>query len=35
VTAALPAVRAILFPVPELLSFQNVNTPEEWAAHGS
>ena len=35
VTAALPAVRATLFPAPELSPFQNVNTPEEWAAHGS
>jgi molybdopterin-guanine dinucleotide biosynthesis protein A len=35
VTAALPAVRATLFPVSELSLFQNVNTPEEWAAHGS
>jgi hypothetical protein len=35
VTAALPAVRTTLFPVPELSLFQNVNTPEEWAAHGS
>ena len=35
VTAALPTVRTTLFPVPELSLFQNVNTPEEWAAHGS
>ena len=34
-TAALPAVRATLFPVPELSIFQNVNTPKEWAAYGS
>jgi molybdopterin-guanine dinucleotide biosynthesis protein A len=35
VTAALPAVRATLFPAPELSLFQNVNTPEEWAANGA
>jgi molybdopterin-guanine dinucleotide biosynthesis protein A len=35
VTEALPAVRTALFPVSELQYFQNVNTPEEWAAHGS
>ena len=35
VTAALPGVRATLFPVSELSPFQNVNTPEEWAAHGA
>jgi molybdopterin-guanine dinucleotide biosynthesis protein A len=35
VAAALPGVCATLFPVSELALFQNVNTPEEWAAHGS
>jgi molybdopterin-guanine dinucleotide biosynthesis protein A len=33
VAAAFPQVRATLFPVPEVLLFQNVNTPEEWAAY--
>jgi molybdopterin-guanine dinucleotide biosynthesis protein A len=32
---ALPRLRTILFPVSEASLFQNVNTPEEWAAHGS
>jgi molybdopterin-guanine dinucleotide biosynthesis protein A len=35
VSAALPWVRITLFPVSELTLFQNVNTPEEWAAHGA
>jgi hypothetical protein len=34
VSVAAP-VRATLFPASELPLFQNVNTPEEWAAHGS
>jgi molybdopterin-guanine dinucleotide biosynthesis protein A len=35
VAAALPSIRATLFPVSELSLFQNVNTPEEWAVYGS
>jgi molybdopterin-guanine dinucleotide biosynthesis protein A len=35
VRAALQTLRVTLFPVPEPSIFQNVNTPEEWAAHGA
>jgi molybdopterin-guanine dinucleotide biosynthesis protein A len=35
VREALPRVRAVLYSVPDLYYFQNVNTPEEWAAHGA
>ena len=35
VRAALQTVRVNLFPAPEPSIFQNVNTPEEWAAHGA
>jgi len=38
VTAAARGVaglRTVLLPVAEVSVFQNVNTPEEWAAHGS
>jgi molybdopterin-guanine dinucleotide biosynthesis protein A len=33
VTAALHEVRAAVLPILEVAPFQNVNTPEEWAAH--
>ena len=35
VRAALEGLRTALVSVPELTPFQNVNTPEEWAAHGA
>ena len=35
VRAALTGLRAALVSVPELKPFQNVNTPEEWAAYGA
>jgi len=35
VTEALPAVRTALFPYRNSQCFQNVNTPEEWAADGA
>jgi molybdopterin-guanine dinucleotide biosynthesis protein A len=33
VTAAFGGLRVIEWPVPERLSLQNVNTPEDWAAY--
>lgn len=33
VATALEQVRAVLWPVSEVSYFQNVNTPEDWAAH--
>ncbi len=35
VTASLEGLRIAILPVPELTPFQNVNTPEDWAAYGS
>ena len=34
VATALEEVRAVTWPVTEMSYFQNVNTPEEWAAYG-
>ena len=34
VAAALAEVRCVTWPVPEVAYFQNVNTPEDWAAYG-
>jgi molybdenum cofactor guanylyltransferase len=33
ISTALEEVRAVVWPVPEAFYFQNVNTPEEWAAY--
>jgi molybdopterin-guanine dinucleotide biosynthesis protein A len=33
VTAALGEVRSVIWPVAEVLYFQNVNTPEDWASY--
>ena len=35
VTAAFGDLRVVPFPVAEVTHFQNVNTPEEWAAYGA
>ena len=35
VTAALARVRTKMLPIGELAVFQNVNTPEDWAAYGT
>ncbi len=34
VMAAAEETSPLLIPVPEIAVFENVNTPEEWAAHG-
>ena len=34
VAVALEEVRCVPWPVPEAFYFQNVNTPEDWAAYG-
>jgi molybdopterin-guanine dinucleotide biosynthesis protein A len=34
IAMALEEIRVVTLPVPELAHFQNVNTPEEWAAYG-
>jgi len=33
VTAAFAQLRIAAWPVPEMMPFQNVNTPEDWAAY--
>jgi len=35
VTAALETVRVVRLPMAEVSIFQNVNTPEDWAAHAA
>lgn len=35
VTGALAAVRCLRLPIEEVSQFQNVNTPEDWAAYAS
>jgi molybdopterin-guanine dinucleotide biosynthesis protein A len=35
VTAAFEGSRIVVFPVPEVTPFQNVNTPEDWAAYAA
>jgi molybdenum cofactor guanylyltransferase len=35
ITVALETVRTVRVPVAEVALFQNVNTPEEWAAHAA
>jgi molybdenum cofactor guanylyltransferase len=34
VALALEDVRTVIWPVPEVSCFQNVNTPEDWVAYG-
>jgi molybdenum cofactor guanylyltransferase len=35
VTRACATVRSVIWPVAEIWHFQNVNTPEDWAAYGA
>jgi len=35
ITAALEGVRAVRFPVAEILPLQNVNTPEDWSGYAA